>query len=131
MRQLLLPAAFASLLLLTGCAESAEADPTPGPTPSAVSPSPSAAADGPLACADLVGLDLVADALAGEDGESPEPVPARQPSADLQDLAVDLAGGLTCSWRIGAAEGNPLEYRDSDDWAYLRVRVLPGAADDW
>ncbi|BDZ46508.1 hypothetical protein [Naasia aerilata] len=134
MRSLLLaPAALAALLLLTSCATPpADAEPSPVPSSPSAEPTPTPSSpSGVLGCDDLLGSDLVSAALAGEDGESPEPVAARQPSADLGDLAVDMAGGLTCSWRIGAAEGNPLEYRDADDWAYLHVRVLPEAAGDW
>ncbi len=126
-----LPTALAAVLMLGGCAPTA-GTPTASPTQSAADPTPTPTEPaGLLACDDLVGTDLVATALAGEDGQSPDPVPARQPSASIRDLAVDIAGGLTCGWRIGEPEGNPLEYRDSDDWAYLTVQVLPGAAGDW
>ena len=125
-----LPAALAAVLILAGCT-SAPANPAPSPTESSPAPSPTAAPAGLLGCADLPSTDLASTALAGQDGQSPDPASARQPSADLSDLAVELAGGLTCGWRAGAPEGNPLEYRDSDDWAYLTVQVLPVAAGDW
>src|SRR5215210_5960238 len=104
-----LPAAVAAVVILAGCAPIAAA---PSPTETAAPPpSPTTEPAGLFACEDLAGTELIAAALAGRDGESPDPVAARQPSADLSDLAVDIAGGLTCGWRIGEPEGNPLEYR--------------------
>lgn len=121
--------ATASLLLfaLTGCSAPAATAGTPTPTPS---PTPPPAASEPLACDDLVPAGLVAAALEGSDGVPVDPVAAVQSSrSQAFDAALlDGAGGLSCSWRVGA--GMP-EYNTPSDWAYLRVDVLPGGAHHW
>ncbi|HEY8589700.1 MAG TPA: hypothetical protein VIL55_09135 [Naasia sp.] len=132
-RSLVLPALLAPLLLLAGCAPTVPgataAPPVPSDTPTP-SPTETAAPAGLLECADLVGTDVIATALSAP-GSTPDVTEAREPSAELVDLAVDAAGGLTCSWRTGSAAGNPLEYRDGDDWTYVTVQVLPDAGTSW
>ncbi|MBM7832919.1 hypothetical protein JOE59_003624 [Agromyces cerinus] len=118
-------AAAALVLLLTGCVASA---PTPTESPIAA-PTPAETPAGALTCEDLAPADLVAAALTGADGATPELVEAWWPRAGLGEMAVTAAGGLDCSWRAGAAV-NPDEYGASDG-RYLRVEVLPGGGPLW
>ncbi|MFF2371272.1 hypothetical protein [Agromyces sp. NPDC058110] len=121
--------ATASLLLLavTGCVADAGAVPTPSPTPS-VAPTTPAPEPALLECDDLAPLSLVATALQGADGAAAQPVPAVNDLDAFDGVLLEGAGGLPCSWRVG--EGMP-EYNSPSDWAYLRIDVLPGAADQW
>lgn len=116
--------AFALLSALTGCSVPA---PVATPTPTA-SPEPTPAASGPLTCDDLVTVDLVAAALEGADGVPVEPVAAANRLDVFDAVLLEGAGGLPCSWRVG---GGMPEYNAPSDWAYLRIDVLPGAADQW
>lgn len=119
--------ATASLLLLTTLTACAAADEvTPSPTPETPTPTPTASA--PLACDDLVPAETVAATLVGADGEPVEPVPAVQGSDAFTGVLIEGVGGLACSWRVGS--GMPA-YNAPSDWAYLRVDVLPDAADRW
>ncbi|SIN87660.1 hypothetical protein [Agromyces cerinus] len=119
-------AAAALVLLLSGCVASA---PTPTETPIAAPTPVETAPAGALTCDDLASSDLVAAALTGVDGATPELVEAWWPRAGLGEMAVTAAGGLDCSWRAGAAV-NPDEY-GATDGRYLRVEVLPGGGPLW
>ncbi len=117
--------ATASLLLLalTGCvAPPASTTPTATPSPT---PPPAASA---LTCDELVPPELVGAALEGADGVAVEPVPAVKDRDVFDGMLLEGVGGLPCSWRVG--RGMP-EYNAPSDWAYLRIDVLPGAADQW
>lgn len=109
------------VLSASACGSSA----TPNASPTSDAPSTPASAD-LLACSDLASLDTVAGVLAAEPADVVEAV---QPS-DAVDLAVlTAAGGLACSWRVGA--GQQMIGDGAGDWAYLSIEILPGAADDW
>ncbi|MGR2751871.1 hypothetical protein [Agromyces arachidis] len=116
--------AATAAVALSACAGSA---PAGEPAPSAPA-STTPAASAPLGCDDLAPADLVAATLAGADGEAEEPVDAVNGSDAMSGVLVEGVGGLACSWRVG---GGMPEYGAPSDWAYLRIDVLPGAADDW
>jgi len=122
-------AATACLVLfaLTGCLATPVAAPTAIPSPSP-SPTPTPEASGPLTCDELVPPELVAATLEGGDGIAVEPVPAAKGSVAFDQLLLEGAGGLACTWRVGS--GMP-EYNAPSDWAYLTVEVLPGAGSQW
>ncbi|MBD8467199.1 hypothetical protein IFU30_13070 [Plantibacter sp. CFBP 8798] len=123
MRSVGISAGLAVMVALSAsaCASSA----TPNASPTSDAPSAPASAD-LLACSDLASLDTVAGVLAAEPADVVEAV---QPS-DAVDLAVlTAAGGLACSWRVGA--GQQMIGDGAGDWAYLSIEILPGAADDW
>ncbi|KGJ79259.1 hypothetical protein GY21_05530 [Cryobacterium roopkundense] len=65
------------------------------------------------------------------DGTTPPPVAAIQPALSLNEYAVPALGGLSCSWRVGPAVGNPMQDSLATDWAYVSVKVVPGGADSW
>ncbi|TFC97467.1 hypothetical protein E3O65_11825 [Cryobacterium breve] len=54
---------------------------------------------------------------------------AVQPSHALEHALLTGAGGLACSWRVGA--GQLAIGAEQGDWAYLSIDVLPDAALDW
>jgi hypothetical protein len=112
------------LLALTGCVAPAASVETPTPTPTPA-PTPAASA---LTCDELVPPELVAAALEGADGAAVDPVPASKDRELFDAMLLEGIGGLPCSWRVGS--GMP-EYNAPSDWAYLRIDVLPGAADEW
>lgn len=121
-------AVTASLLLLalTACtAPVAPATPTPSASPTESTPAPEPVL---LSCHDLAPTDLLAAALEGADGVAVQPVPAVNRADVFDGVLLEGAGGLPCSWRVGS--GMP-EYNAPSDWAYLRIDVLPGAADQW
>ena len=123
MRSVGISAGLAVMVVLTASACGSSATPNTSPTSDA--PSTPASAD-LLACSDLASLDTVAGVLAAEPADVVEAV---QPS-DAVDLAVlTAAGGLACSWRVGA--GQQMIGDGAGDWAYLSIEILPGAADDW
>lgn len=126
-RVLLATASLLLLTTLTACASDGAA--TASPTPDASeTPTPTPTPTSPLACDDLVPPDTVAATLVGADGEPVEPVAAVNGSDAFTGVLVDGVGGLACSWRVG--DGMPA-YNSPSDWAYLRVDVLPDAADEW
>jgi hypothetical protein len=122
------------LLALTACAVPAYLEvPTSAPTatPAAATPEPEPTPvpePEPLACDDLASVELVAAALEGADGVVEQPVPAANRLDLFDGVLLEGSGGLPCSWRVG--QGMP-EYNSPSDWAYLRIDVLPGAADQW
>lgn len=123
MRSVGISAGLAVMVVLSASACGSSATPNASPTSDA--PSTPASAD-LLACSDLASLDTVAGVLAAEPADVVEAV---QPS-DAVDLAVlTAAGGLACSWRVGA--GQQMIGDGAGDWAYLSIEILPGAADDW
>jgi hypothetical protein len=113
------------LLALSGCSVPGAVEASSSPTPTR---SAAPAASEPLTCDELVPADLVAAALEGGDGVPVEPVVATKDGSVFDAVLLEGAGGLPCSWRVGS--GMP-EYNAPSDWAYLRVDVLPGAADQW
>ncbi|MDJ0350539.1 hypothetical protein [Cryobacterium sp. PH29-G1] len=129
-RTLITPTVFLALVALTGCTAQPSAEPSASATPLPTAVVPAAAAS-LYTCDDLASLDDVAHALATVDGTVPTPVAAIQPSTTLTDYAVPAIGGLSCSWRVGAAAGDPMEYPAAADWAYLTVEVVPGGAETW
>lgn len=112
------------VILLTGCST---VEPVSSATPTAEPAAPTAS--GPLACDDLVPVDLVAEALTGADGAAVAPESAVQPGRAFDNALLAGAGGLGCSWRVGDAPAS--YYGSSADWAYLAIAVLPGAAAQW
>jgi hypothetical protein len=129
-RTLITPTVFLALVALTGCTAQPSAEPSASATAAPTAAGPTAATS-LYTCDDLASLDDVAHALVSFDGTVPTPVAAIQPSTTLTDYAVPAIGGLSCSWRVGAAAGNPVEYSAAADWAYLTVQVVPGGADSW
>ncbi|WP_353828175.1 hypothetical protein [Agromyces sp. SYSU T0242] len=123
--------ATATLTALVLAACSTTAGTAPSATPPA-SPAGAAVAEpvpsGSLDCDDVVPAEVVAAALQGSAAAPAAPVRATQDSAALEAVLLEGVGGLACSWRVGA--GMP-ESAAPGDWAYLRIAVLPGAADDW
>ncbi|KQZ09380.1 hypothetical protein ASD23_14100 [Agromyces sp. Root1464] len=119
-------AAAALVLLLTGCVA-----PAPAPTQTPVAePTPvETAPAGPLMCGDLVADAKLAAVMTGSDGVAPDPVRAIRPSDAFSAVELAAAGGLGCSWRVGAAPTTI--YAGGDDLAYLSIDVLPGAAAQW
>ncbi|WP_438854436.1 hypothetical protein [Agromyces sp. M3QZ16-3] len=123
-------AATATLLVLalSGCTFAA-ADPAPSPTAPPTAPAAEPTTADALDCDGIVPTSLVADALQGAAAEPVPPVRATHWDHDaFEAILVEGLGGLDCSWRVGS--GMPV-YNDPSDWAYLRVAVLPDAADEW
>lgn len=118
-------AAAALVLLLSGCVA---AVPAPSPEPSPVA-SETPVPTGPLTCEDLAPAGLVAAAMTGADGVTPEPVPAIRPTAAFDAVELAAAGGLGCTWRVG--EAPTAIYGGDVDVAYLSLEVLPDAAVHW
>lgn len=129
-RGLIMPSAFLAIVALSGCTAETTTEPSAAATAVPTAAVPTAAAS-LYTCDDLASLDEVATALVRFDGTVPTPVAAIPPSTTLTDYAVPAIGGLSCSWRVGAAGGNPMEYPAAADWAYLTVKVVPGGADSW
>ncbi|WEO76390.1 hypothetical protein BJQ94_13580 [Cryobacterium sp. SO2] len=124
-----------ALVLLTASLASCAAAPQPSaPVEHSASVEQSASAEPvetptPLTCGDLVSSDDAARALTGTDGTTPDPVEAVQPSQAVEQALLTGAGGIACSWRVGAGQlGISAE---QGDWAYLSVEVLPDAAAEW
>lgn len=114
-----------TLLLLAGCS-------VPGPTPTSTpTATPTPDAGGPVDCSTIATEAQVATALTGEDGVTPEVVPAVQPQPQLVWHLVEAAGGLRCSWRAGEGPASLDAPYGAGDWAYLTIEVLPRAADAW
>ncbi|TFD09302.1 hypothetical protein [Cryobacterium sp. TMT1-66-1] len=128
-RILILPTVFLALVALSGCA--AEPVPEPSATSTTSPTATPAAATSPLSCDDIAAPGDIANVFADPAGTVPTPVAAMQPSTFLVEYAVPALGGLACSWRVGAAAGNPMDHQSDSDWAYMSVKVLPGAADSW
>ncbi|WP_285026078.1 hypothetical protein [Plantibacter sp. ME-Dv--P-122b] len=108
-------------LSASACASSA----TPDASPTSDAPRTSASTE-LLTCSDLASLDTVAGVLAAEPADVVEAV---QPSDAVDSAVLTAAGGLACSWRVGA--GQQIIGDGAGDWAYLSIEMLPGAADDW
>ena len=125
-RSLITPIVFLALIALSGCtvepAAESKSSPSAAPTEEAASA---------YTCSHLATLDAVAAALTPADGTAPTPVAATQPGTALSEFAVPALGGLSCSWRVGAAAGSPLDYPADSDWAYLSVKIVPGGAESW
>ncbi|SDN16250.1 hypothetical protein SAMN05216368_10449 [Cryobacterium flavum] len=128
-RTLILPIVSLALVALSGCA--AEPVPEPSATSTTSPTATPAAATSPLSCDDIAAPGDIANVFADPAGTVPTPVAAMQPSTFLVEYSVPALGGLSCSWRVGAAAGNPMDHQSDSDWAYLSVKVLPGAADTW
>lgn len=118
-------AAAALVLLLSGCVASAAPTATSIAEPTPVETAPAA----PLTCDQLAPGDLVAAAMTGADGATPEPVPAIRPNDAFGAVELAAAGALGCSWRVG--EAPTAVYAGGADIAYLSIGVLPGAAESW
>ncbi|MDJ0377953.1 hypothetical protein [Cryobacterium sp. PH31-L1] len=126
-RTLILPTVFLALVALSGCA----VDPVPEPSATTTPTTTPAAATSPLNCDDIAAPGDIANIFVDSAGTVPTPVAATQPSTFLVEYAVSALGGLSCSWRVGTAAGNPMDHQSDSDWAYLSVKVLPDAADSW
>jgi hypothetical protein len=113
-----------SAMAIAGCTAS---PPVRSPTP-AGSPTPAPAA-GPLGCDELAPPDVVAQAMTGADGVTPQPLPAVQASGAMTALELAAAGGLNCSWRTGPTPQG--EQDGAGELVYLTLRVLPGAASQY
>jgi hypothetical protein len=114
--------------MLTASVASCAAAPVPhSPTERIVTPEP--AETSPITCSDLVSPDAAVTALTGAHVAVPELVEAVQPSHAVEHALLNGAGGLACSWRVGA--GQMVIGAEQGDWAYLSVEVLPDAAVDW
>jgi len=109
------------VLALASCA-SAPAQTGAPSTPAPATPT----ADQLVTCADLVSTDVVAGVLAAEPADVVEAV---QPSDAVDLETLTGAGGLACSWRVGA--GQQIIGDGQGDWAYLSIDLLPDAADEW
>ncbi|MDJ0337101.1 hypothetical protein [Cryobacterium sp. PH31-O1] len=123
---LIMPTVVLALVALSGCAAEPVAEP-----PVSASAAPTESAASVYTCDDIAANDDIATALAPADGTQPSPVAATRPGMTLTDYAVPSLGGLSCSWRVGAAAGSPLEYPADSDWAYLTVKVMPDGAASW
>ncbi|SEO14125.1 hypothetical protein [Cryobacterium luteum] len=123
-RSLITPTVLLAIAVLSGCTVGTPVEPSPS-----VAPTPAAASV--YTCDDIAALDDVAPAFVTADGTTPPPVAAIQPAYALTEYAVPALGGLSCSWRVGPAVGNPMQDSVATDWAYVSVKVVPGGADSW
>ncbi|MBC7763687.1 MAG: hypothetical protein H7201_18230 [Candidatus Saccharibacteria bacterium] len=116
--------AIALIASLTSCT-SASVPKTPQEPTATAKPADTS----PLTCGDLVSSRAAVAALTGTDGVTPDVVEAVQPTHALKHALLSGAGGLSCSWRVGAGQSGI--GAEQGDWAYLSVQVLPGASADW
>jgi hypothetical protein len=129
-RLVIVPTVLLAVVALSACSTPPTVSPSASATATPTATAPPAAT-GLYTCADIAGPADVAPAFATVDGAVPTPIAATRPAVDLLEYAVPAVGGLACSWRVGTAAGSPLEYPADADWAYLSVKILPGAADSW
>ncbi|WP_129590556.1 hypothetical protein [Cryobacterium aureum] len=125
-RSLITPTVLLAIVVLSGCTAGPQVETSAS---GSVPPTPVAASG--YACADIAALDDVAPVFVTADGTAPTPVAAFQPAANLTEYAVPALGGLSCSWRVGPAVGNPMQNPVGSDWAYVSVEVVPGGAGSW
>ncbi|WP_146071704.1 hypothetical protein [Cryobacterium sp. Y50] len=125
-RSLINPTVLLAIVVLSGCTAGPQVETSAS---GSVPPTPVAASG--YACDDIAVLDDVAPVFVTADGTAPTPVAAFQPAANLTEYAVPALGGLSCSWRVGPAVGNPMQNPVGSDWAYVSVEVVPGGADSW
>jgi hypothetical protein len=104
-------------LALTACAGGGPAD---GGAGSSGPSGPVPALD--LACADVVGEDVLADAFGPDIAEVPLTFTGAGDYYAVSQLGLAQAGALRCEWSDRGAGGPE---------RYLQLSVLPDAADDW